>query len=250
MGDTTLYDTTAPSAGSVALAHERLIRQKIDGMFRNITGDVNNLSLNPAPVTVQREVYGQKGAQSTNVLNRNYAPSFDVEVVRDPVTKRIVAAQDWVLDLVRAAYANGDDNKRDFQIFTDAMDERMPVLEGRYSVTVSEGSTGYADKGVLSFTLNNDGNIKQIDSPLAGTGAPTLESVSPAGQAAGEQVVIRGYYLSDVTEITFDGTAVTDFSIVDAYSVVAVIPEAVTGTVDVVVTNAAGASDPTSYAAA
>lgn len=250
MGDTTLYDETAPSAGSVALAHEKLLRMKLAGTYRNITGDINNLALNPTPVTVTREVYGTKGANSTNVLNHNYAPSFNVEVVRDPATKRIVVAQDWVIDLYKAAFSKGEANKREFQIFPDALDERMPVFEGKFSVSVTEANTGYADKNVLSFTLNNDGDIAQIDSPLAGTGVPELESVSPAGQAAGDQVAIRGYFLTGATAVTFGGVEVEEFTVVDDYAIVAVIPATVSGTVPVVVTNAKGASTPINYAAA
>jgi len=250
MGDTTLYDTTAPSAGSVALAHERLLRMKQNGAFVNITGDINNLALNPTPVTVAREVYGTKGANSTNTLNHNFAPSFNVEVVRDPITKRIVAAQDWVLDLYRAAFSKGETNKREFQIFTDALDERMPVFQGKFSVAVAEANTGFADKNVLTFTLSNDGEVVEIPSPLAGSGAPVIESIGPAGQAAGDLVAIRGYYLGDVTTVTFGSTEAAEVRPVDEYTVVAQIPTGTTGSVQVIVTSPEGDSAPATYAAA
>ena len=83
MADTTLYDTMAPSVGSVALAHQKLLRMKVGGVFINITGDLNNLQFNPTKITVPREVYGQKGRPAEDVIGYSYAPSFDVEVVRD-----------------------------------------------------------------------------------------------------------------------------------------------------------------------
>lgn len=250
MADTTLYDTTAPSEGSVALAHERLIRLKVAGTFINITGDINNLALNPTPITISREVYGTKGRTSQQNIGYSYAPTFNVEVVRDPVTKQIVAAQSWFKDLVKAAFATGGENMRDFQLFTDALDEDMPVLEGKFSVAYSEANTGYADKGVVTFTLASDGVVEQIPSPLAGNGAPILESASPTGQAVGDQIVVRGYKLTGTTGITVDAAAVTEFLVIDDYTVVLVIPAAVAGAAPIVVTNASGASDPLAYTAA
>ena len=250
MADTTIYDTTAPSEGSLALAHQRLIRLKQSGVFTNITGDVNNLALNPTPITVPREVYGTKGRTSQDIIGYNYAPTFNVEVVRDPVTKQIVIAQAWVKDLVTAAFSEGAANKRDFQIFTDALDEDMPVFEGTFSVAYSEANTGYADKAVLTFTLANDGVVPQIPSPLAGTGEPLIESVSPAGAAVGDQIAIRGHKLDTTTAITIDGQTVTEFLAVDQYTLVAVIPATVAGAAPIIVTNAVGPSTAYAYTAA
>lgn len=250
MSDTTIYDTTAPSEGSLALAHQRIIRVKQAGVFINITGDVNNLALNPSPITVQREVYGTKGRTSTEIIGYNYAPSFNVELVRDPVTKQFVAAQSWAKDLVNAAFSEGAANKRDFQLFTDALDEDMPVLEGTFSVAYSEANTGYADKGVVTFTLANDGVVEQIPSPLAGTGAAILESATPAGQTVSDLIVVRGYKLGSFVSATIDGQNVTEFRVVDDYTVVLQIPATVAGAAPIVVTNAVGASAPLPYTAA
>lgn len=170
VADTTMYDTTVPSAGSLALAHEKILRLKSSTTpetYTNVTGDINNLNLGHTQVTVQREVYGTKGAQSQNVVAHNFAPTFDVEVVRDPDTKQIVAAQAWVLDLIDAAFSTGEDNKRTFQIITDALDERRPAFEGKFSVAMPDGPAGYADKGVVSFALTNDGTVEQIANPIA-----------------------------------------------------------------------------------
>ncbi|WP_217183370.1 IPT/TIG domain-containing protein [Streptomyces sp. AC495_CC817] len=250
MADSTIYDTTAPSEGSLALAHQRIIRVKQAGVFINITGDVNNLALNPSPITVQREVYGTKGRTSQDIIGYNYAPTFNVELVRDPVTKQFVAAQAWAKDLVNAAFSEGAANKREFQLFTDALDEDMPVLEGTFSVAYSEANTGYADKGVVTFTLANDGVVEQIPSPLAGTGAPILESASPSGQTVGDLIVVRGYKLGSTVSATIDGQTVAELRVVDDYTVVLLIPATVSGSAPIVVTNSVGASNSLPYTAA
>lgn len=251
MADTTIYDTTAPSEGSVALAHQRLIRLKQDGVFVNITGDINNLALGPSPITVPREVYGTKGRTSQDIIGYNFAPTFNVEVVRDPVTKQIVAAQAWFKDLVAAAFSEGAANKREFQLFTDALDETMPVFEGTFSVAYSEANTGYADKGVVTFTLANDGVVEQLDeSPIAGDGTPILESATPSGLTTGDTIVVRGYNLTGIVSATIDGQAVTKIRPVDAYAVVLLIPATVSGSAPIIITNGAGASNTLAYTAA
>lgn len=249
MADHTLYDTTAPSAGSLALAHQKILRLKQAGVFTNITGDINNLAGNPTPITVNREVYGTKGRQSQDIIGYNFAPSFSVEGVRDPVTKQLVAAQAWLVDLLDAAYSEGEDNKREFQWF-DALDERLPAFEGKFSVAVADLNTGYADKGGWTFTLTNDGIVQRIPSPIAGTGIPIIESASPAGLTVGDQIVVRGYNFTGTTGITVDAATVTEFIVVDAYTIVLVIPATVAGAAPVVVTNGDGPSAEFTYQAA
>jgi hypothetical protein len=252
MSDQTLYDTMARTSGSLALAHQKGIRFKnAAGTFINITGDVNNLALNPTPITVPSEVYGNKSTPAMDVIGYSFAPTFTVEAIRDPSTKQI--AQAWLIELLSKAFASGAANKGEFQLF-DLLDENVPAFEGSFSVSVTEGATGYQDKGTYAFTLNSDGIVDQITSPVAGDGTPLIESVGPAGQAVGEQVVIRGYNFTGTTGITIDaqavGTATEDFTVVDANTIVATIPATVAGAAEVIVTNAAGASDAFAYTAA
>lgn len=250
MSDQTLYNTTTPSQGSIAQAHQKLLRCKQSGIFINITGDINNLALNPSEVSVPREVYGTKGSQSGDVIAHNFAPTFSVEVVRDPATKQIVGAQDWFLDLYAASFKTGADNKREFQIFTDALDERMPVFQGNFRIAAAEMNTGYADKGGFNFTLTNDGIVDEIASPLAGDGKAILETASPSGLTVGDPIVVRGYNLDSFVSATIDGANVVKFRKVDDYSVVLVIPATVAGSAPIVITNAHGASAPLAYSAA
>lgn len=246
MADTTLYDTTVPSQGSVALAHQQIIRVKRNGVFENITGDVNNLLPTPTPVTVAREVYGTKGVQSIDKIGDNWVITFSVEGVRD-ATGAIV--QPWLVELIKIAGLKGQANKVETQWF-DALDDALPAHEGWFSVSYVPGNTGYADKALFNFTLTSDGVVPEIPSPIAGTGAPIIESVGPALQTVGDQVVIRGYRLSSTSAITIDSQSVAEFIVVDDNTVVAVIPASVTGAAAVVVTNTAGASDPFAYTAA
>jgi len=255
MGDSTLYDTTVPSQGSVGLAHQKILRLKVAGVWVNITGDLNNLNLNPTKITVPREVYGNKARPANEIIGYSFAPTFAIELVRDPVTGMAVAAQSWLPDLVKDSFRSGSENMREFQIIDDALDERFPAFEGTFSVATAPLATNFSDKGGYSFTLESQGVVAMLEeNPIAGTGAPIIESAGPALQGVGEQVVIRGYNLRGVTGITVDGEDVVEFSRpedgLDDNTLVVTIPEDVTGAAAIVVTNAVGASEPFDYTAA
>ena len=177
MADRTLYDTTVTTAGALALAHESIIRMKRNGVFENITGDVNNLLDTPTAVTVSREVYGTKGSQSSDAIAYNHVITFTAEGVRDNTG---AIAQPWLVVLIKAAASKSPGNKLPFQVF-DALDGSLPAFEGSFAVTYVPGNTGFADKRIYNFTLTSDGVVNQITSPIAGNGSPILESATPAG---------------------------------------------------------------------
>lgn len=247
MSDPTIYNATAPTDGSVALAHQQIIRVKRLGVFENITGDVNNLLDTPTPVTVQREVYGTKGTQSQDIIGYNHVITFDVEAVRDD---NGAIAQPWLIALLNAGKSKGAANKLEAQVF-DALDENVPAFEGTYSVAYLPLNTGFADKGGYKFTLTSDGVVEDITSPIAGTGEPIIESsLTPNGKTTGDVLVLRGYKFTGTTGITIDGQNATKFQVIDDYTLSVVIPATVSGAAAIVVTNAVGASDPFAYTAA
>lgn len=246
MADQTMYNTTVPSQGSVALAHESIIRVKRLGVFENITGDVNNLLDTPTPVTVQREVYGTKGTQSTDKIGENHVITFTAEAVRNAGGSIV---QPWLIALLAAAASKGAANKVEVQIF-DARDDAVPSFQGTFTVSQVPGNTGYADKRTYSFTLTSDGVVTQITSPIAGTLVPILESASPTLQAPGEIIVVRGYKLGSTVSATIKAIAVVKLRVIDDYSITLLIPATVTGSSPIIVTNAAGASAALPYTAA
>lgn len=247
MSDSSIYDATVPTAGSVALAHQRILRYKRSGVFENIVGDVNNLKLNPTPITIAREVYGTHGRDSQQVIGYNFAPTFDVEGVRDD---NGVIAQSWLVDMLNRSYSEGAANLGEFQIF-DALDENLPAFQGVFSIAAAELNSGFKDKFGWSFTLTNDGVVDKIASPIAGDGKPVIESIpTPNGKTVGDQLVLRGYNLGTVTSGTIDGAAIVKITIVDANTIVILIPATVAGAAPIILTNPAGASDPINYTAA
>lgn len=247
MSDPTIYNATAQTAGTLALAHQKIIRVKRLGVFENITGDCNNVAGVPTPITVARENYGNKGLPSVQKIGDSWVITFDTEAVRDD---NGAIAQPWLIALLNIAKAKGDDNQVEVQLF-DGLDEDLGAIQGNFSVAVVDLNTGYADKGGYKFTLTSDGVVDDITSPIAGTGEPIIESSLTAnGKTVGDVIVLRGYKFTGTTGVTIDAQAATKFQAIDDYTLTAVIPASVSGAAAIIVTNAIGASDPFSYTAA
>ena len=237
---TTIFDAEVPTAGTIALAHEEILRIKRAGTFENVAGDINSLVNTPTPITVAREAYGLKGTDSVSVIGYNQIITFTAEGIRDG-TGHI--AQAWLVELLKVARATGAANKVSAQTF-DAKDENLIALEGSYSVAAVKSSTGFKDKLVWTFTLTNDGPIAQITSPVAGTGIPVIDSALPTAQIASGNVYVRGYNVSAITAATVGGIAVTSISQIpnEPNIVVLELPAGTAGSAPIVLTNATGAS--------
>lgn len=243
---TAIFDATAQSAGTIALAHEKILRAKIGGVFVNITGDANNVAGVPTPVPVTRENYGNKGLPSSSKLGDSWVITWDVEAVRNDSG---LIVQAWLVSLLNVAKATGAANKIELQLF-DGKDEALGAIQGTFSLSRTDLSTGYADKGGYQFTATSDGVVADVASPVAGTGVPILESATPTLATVGDLLVVRGYNLTGTVSATIDTISVAEFSVVDDYTLVILIPATVAGSAPIIVTNAIGASTALPYTAA
>lgn len=112
-----------------------------------------------------------------------------------------------------------------------------------------QGGVGTALQSV-NVTLLGQGARVPIGNP-SGTGTvPVISSVTPTGQTVGDQIVIKGGNYTGTTAVTIDGVSATEFVVVDASTLVAVIPATVAGAADITVTTPGGTSAPYAYTAA
>lgn len=244
-GNPAIYNATVQTEGSLALAHQKILRAKVSGVFTNITGDANNIAAVPTPVTVPRENYGNKGSSAVQKIGDNWVITFDCEAVRDNTG---AIAQPWLIDLLNTAKAKGDANLKDFQLF-DGLDEALGAIEGSFAVTVADFATGYADKGGYKFTLTSNGVVDDIVSPIASAGNPVIESALPTLKTVGDLLVLKGYKFTGTTSITVDGATVLKFTVIDDNTLTLLIPATVAGAAPIIVTNATGASNTFAYTA-
>ena len=242
MADTTLYDTTVQTDGTLALAHEQILRLKRNGNFENVTGDCNNILDTRTPVKSARENYGNKARDASSKLADNHVITFDAEAVRDNTG---AIAQPWLVPLLNIAKATGSGNKIDAQLF-DAKDPALGAIEGTFTVEVAPLKTGYADSGGYKFTLTGDGVIRDIASPIGGSGVPIIASVLPLNQGAGSNIYVRGSNVSAITAATVGGVTVPLVGGIsqipgETNIVVLELPAGTAGSAPIVLTNAAGA---------
>jgi hypothetical protein len=245
VADTTLFDTTVQTEGTLALAFEKILRVKRNAIFENITGDANNVAGVPTPIEVKRENYGNKGRDATQKIGDNWVLSFDVEAVRDATG---AIAQPWLVNLLNVAKAKGSANFVDAQLF-DAKDPALGATQGSYSVSVADLATGFADKHAYKFTLKSNGIVADIVSPIAGDGLPTMESALPTAQIESKNIVVKGYGLGALVSATIGGVAVSSITQISGQDNVVVleVPAGVAGSAPIIVVNAAGASAALAY---
>lgn len=106
-----------------------------------------------------------------------------------------------------------------------------------YEVTVE----AFADaSGNKAYKYINDGK------PTV-SGVPALISALPTAAATGVQVTIKGSKFTGTTAITFGAASVTQWTVLDDSTIVAVMPTGTSGSAAVTVTNASGASTPLAY---
>lgn len=109
----------------------------------------------------------------------------------------------------------------------------------------------------FTFTLYRDTILDKIlyrgqNGPglASATEVPTITAATPSGLTTGDILKITGSRFTGTTAITIDAQNVTEFVVHDFSTIYALIPAAVSGAANIVVTNAAGASDPYAYTAA
>lgn len=79
---------------------------------------------------------------------------------------------------------------------------------------------------------------------------PVVANATPSGAAVGDVLKVTGNRFTGVTGITLDGETVTDYQVHDTNTLYIVVPAAVTGAADLIVTTSAGASNTYEYTAA
>lgn len=122
------------------------------------------------------------------------------------------------------------------------------AFSGFAVVGYSASQTGVDALDEVTITLTGDGVLAAISNPyLAGTAAPVITSISPSGQGAAKSVLIAGSGFTAATNVTFGGTAATSYSVINDQSITAVLPTGSAGSVNVIVTTAAGASAAFAY---
>lgn len=120
---------------------------------------------------------------------------------------------------------------------------RAEAYEGWAAVSWSPDGGPMDALDTVSVTLTGQGARTAITHP-DGSSLPAVSglSASGGGTSGGELIVISGSGFTGATAVAFGATAATDFEVVSATRIAAVAPAHASGSVQVKVTTAAGAS--------
>ncbi|MDQ1127563.1 hypothetical protein QE428_002596 [Microbacterium sp. SORGH_AS 505] len=189
--------------------------------------------------------YDDEGGPNEDVTARSFAAAFTVQVNRLLSSGLYLPEVEKIL---AAAKSSGEAAVLDIRWYhKPVLGTPNPNDAGRAFVTVeaSRQNTGNSSNEILSVSLTGKGSYLPIANPYnpLGSGIPTISSVAGDG---GGMITIDGTGMLDVSNVTIDDVAVEHLPI-NAGTVVAQLPDGATGDVEIVVTNAAGASQAYTY---
>lgn len=161
-----------------------------------------------------------------------------------------LAEQEFVRLASFFPFANGGNGSRLHWRFFDK-NGGVEAFDGFAYTSWKYDSGDWKALAPATITAMGDGPLTIITNPLTGSLAPEIVTVLPTGKTVGDLVKIIGnkFTASTITGITIDGQAVLKFTVDSDNVITAVIPASVAGAANVIVTNAAGASNTYAYTA-
>jgi hypothetical protein len=121
------------------------------------------------------------------------------------------------------------------------------AFRGWANVTWTNDGGSTDDLETVSITLDGKGPNTIITNPNAVAGsAPIVTSIAPATVAAastaGFLVIVKGDYFTGTVSAVIGATAITQFNVIDRFTLAVSLPAKTAGTYDIRVTNAVGQS--------
>lgn len=141
--------------------------------------------------------------------------------------------------LRKAAKRMGSGNSIKVRIYEmEPNGPREEAYEGYVAVSWSPDGGGMDATDTVSFTLTGQGAPVDIDHPEGVVAKPIIQSVLPAGAAAGATVAIEGRYFigtTGVTGVKFGATNATSYNVLSDTTILAVVPAGAAGDTSVTV---------------
>jgi hypothetical protein len=122
---------------------------------------------------------------------------------------------------------------------------RVQAYAGTALVSYNEPNGGPLDNSDAVFTFTGQGQLLPITHPYPNTAqVPLITNVNNRNlnAAGGQQIVIKGQFMTGVSAVTIAGTAATAYTVLDDSTLVVTTPAHAAGSLALVVTNGTGAS--------
>jgi hypothetical protein len=213
---------------------------------------ISGFNPTPTPTTQDAQTYDDLGAQNNDVTGWSFGLAFNVQVNRSLTTGLYLPEVEAILARTKPS-AKGELAVLEVRWYhKPELGTPNPTDAGRGLATVAVTRQNTGPNGeieVLSVTLTGKGPYDEIANPFTGWDltAPVIGSVTPEGAGDGDLVTITGTGFLGATAVSIDALPVTEFTVVNAASIIAVVPIGDAGDAPVVVTTPAGASAPFSF---
>ncbi len=215
-----------------------------------------NFLFTPTPKTQDSATYDDKGSSASEVTGWDWTLAFSSQVNRSASTGQYLPEVEALRQRTLPA-AVGVSAEIDVRWYhKPANGTPNPVDAGRGFATVTYARQNTGPDGtveVWNWTLTGVGSFVPIANPWTGWGTtakPTLQSATPSGATAGQQVTITGTGFDGVTGATgvkFGATNATNYVVLSSTTIVAIVPAGSAGSAPITVTNPTGTSDALPY---
>lgn len=207
----------------------------------------------PTPKTQDATTYDDKGSTAQEVSGWDWALAFSTNINRSATTGQYLPEIEALRQRTLPG-AIGEAAEVDVRWYHKPESGKPnPVDAGRGFATVSYSRQNTGPNGeteVWAWSLTGVGSYVPIENPWTGWGVaakPTLQSATPSGATAGQQVLITGTRFEGVTGVKFGATNASSYVVISPTTIVAVVPTGSAGSAAVTVTNGEGASDALPY---
>jgi hypothetical protein len=205
----------------------------------------------PTPTTQDAQTYDDLGAINNDVTGWSWALAFNVQVNRSVTTGLFLPEVEALLARTKPTAKGADAVVEVRWYHKPESGEPNPGDAGQGIATVAYTRQNTGPNGeieVLSVTLTGKGPYEVISNPFAGWDVtePTVTSVAEVAAGDGDLITISGTGLLGATALTIDGGA-AEYTVINASTIIAIMPVGDAGAVPIVVTTPGGTSDPLSY---
>lgn len=207
----------------------------------------------PTPISQDAQTYDDKGSPNADVTGWGWALAFETHVNRSITTG-------LYLPEIEALFAR---TRPDAIAELAVVDVRWYHKPGTGTPNPLDAGRGFGTVGITRQNTGPDGAIEKVAWALTGKGAytpianpftgwddtpsPVISSISPSGAGEDDQVVITGTGFLGATDVKFGTPSAIAFTVLSATTIVASLPAASAGSVNVTVITPEGTSPAVAY---
>lgn len=228
---------------STSLARRFKFQVSADNVSWLSVAGISDLSPNETPTNQPADDYDTNGFASFEKTMTGW------KIVAKANRKNTSGVFDPGQEMIRTTRFQFGDQAR---IYTRWYDRNgaPEAYSGRALVDWQQSKTGVADLEEVTMTFTGDGVLSAIANPYNAAAVPVIATATPSGVAAAGQIQITGNGFTGTvatTGVKFGATNATSWIVVSDSLLVAVMPAGTAGAANIVVTNAAGASNAFTY---